>query len=521
MDTQQFKPWLIKQISSGQFKDLEWIDDEKKRVFKLPWTKKNYPNWEAHHEIFRAWAEHRAQIKKEPESLNQHISLMKSNFRTIINKCQEIEEQTNLHQLGLQTGNYKVYKILEPEEARMKREQVKNFLTEIDHSEDIVEITSSTGEMLDINLIGGPPNISEDWIKASGNLGVALLHQQPESRTPSPPPVQPPKPKRKRFHQPDLDDPYFSPKEVIFVKGDNSSPVEMEAIETTLITPNTGNDETEMIDLNVDNAAGFQILLDAAEIAAEGQSDIEDIRQKSDELKLTALRKVMDLYNIPEEDLYAYELIVKYEQNEVLREIIPDMREGCRIHYGDHDTQRLMVRIDEPKRTQLEIDFDRPAVSLPKVAGPVSEQFGRVLHNTDAGVVLRLEQDCTLWAKRLCQSRVFAFTNYGENADPSSAMQMAREEEVPLFSYVKFFEAWLPYAKRVSNTMPEHCVQMAFGKKPRQRNSKVYITANLMPRVAAKLMDLADLSDERMNSDATSLDDIIRTFSPDYNVLVE
>ena len=49
----QFKPWLVKQISSGKYKDLEWIDADKKRVFKLPWTKKNYPNWEEHHEIFR------------------------------------------------------------------------------------------------------------------------------------------------------------------------------------------------------------------------------------------------------------------------------------------------------------------------------------------------------------------------------------------------------------------------------------------------------------------------------------
>jgi len=52
-DPLQFKPWLIQQVSSGKFLDLEWIDAEKKRIFKLPWTKKNYPHWEEHHEIFR------------------------------------------------------------------------------------------------------------------------------------------------------------------------------------------------------------------------------------------------------------------------------------------------------------------------------------------------------------------------------------------------------------------------------------------------------------------------------------
>ena len=49
----QFCPWLIAQISSGEYPGLEWINEEEKRVFKIPWTKVNYPMWEEHHQIFK------------------------------------------------------------------------------------------------------------------------------------------------------------------------------------------------------------------------------------------------------------------------------------------------------------------------------------------------------------------------------------------------------------------------------------------------------------------------------------
>jgi len=49
----QFFPWLMQQISSGKYLGLEWLDEDKKRLFKIPWTKKYYPQWEEHHEIFR------------------------------------------------------------------------------------------------------------------------------------------------------------------------------------------------------------------------------------------------------------------------------------------------------------------------------------------------------------------------------------------------------------------------------------------------------------------------------------
>lgn len=49
----QFCPWLIQQISSGKYRDLEWLDEDDRTLFKIPWTKKFYPYWEEHHEIFQ------------------------------------------------------------------------------------------------------------------------------------------------------------------------------------------------------------------------------------------------------------------------------------------------------------------------------------------------------------------------------------------------------------------------------------------------------------------------------------
>jgi len=65
----------------------------------------------------QAWAKHRARCRNDRDGVTQHISLMKSNFRTILRKCQDIEELKDFHQLGLQTGNYKVFKVLTPEEV--------------------------------------------------------------------------------------------------------------------------------------------------------------------------------------------------------------------------------------------------------------------------------------------------------------------------------------------------------------------------------------------------------------------
>ena len=48
---EQFGPWLVTQVSSGKYPGLEWLDD-KKTIFKIPWTKINYPMWEEHHKIF-------------------------------------------------------------------------------------------------------------------------------------------------------------------------------------------------------------------------------------------------------------------------------------------------------------------------------------------------------------------------------------------------------------------------------------------------------------------------------------
>ncbi len=47
-----FRGWMVDQVSSGKYRDLEWIDEDQ-TVFKLPWTKKHYPYWEEHHEIFK------------------------------------------------------------------------------------------------------------------------------------------------------------------------------------------------------------------------------------------------------------------------------------------------------------------------------------------------------------------------------------------------------------------------------------------------------------------------------------
>ena len=66
--------------------------------------------------LFQAWALYRGRSDEGPKTLSQ----MKSNFRTILRKCVVIEEVQRAHQLGLQTGNYKVYRVLSEAEAQSK-----------------------------------------------------------------------------------------------------------------------------------------------------------------------------------------------------------------------------------------------------------------------------------------------------------------------------------------------------------------------------------------------------------------
>lgn len=120
------RAWLEKQINSGKFKGLEWEDtDDGSKQFRLPWVKKNFPDWEEYFKIFRAWASHRWRKSRLDQESKLDSVTLKANFRCALNKSVDFEEVTSKSTLHLQTGNYKVYRFLSPNEVREKRRKNK------------------------------------------------------------------------------------------------------------------------------------------------------------------------------------------------------------------------------------------------------------------------------------------------------------------------------------------------------------------------------------------------------------
>jgi len=107
--------WLKKQVDSKKFYGLDWANSEK-TLIKIPWIQQHYPGWEQSYQLFIAWAKH-----KESYSFPIDYKKLKGNFRCAMKKSndfEEIEQQDNL-----QSGNYKMFRVLDKEEVREKKRQ--------------------------------------------------------------------------------------------------------------------------------------------------------------------------------------------------------------------------------------------------------------------------------------------------------------------------------------------------------------------------------------------------------------
>ncbi|XP_061078284.1 interferon regulatory factor 7 isoform X1 [Conger conger] len=87
----QFADWLIRQVNSGQYEGLNWVDNNK---FRVPWkhnSRKDVSDEDS--KIFKAWAEASGKIKENPNDRAK----WKTNFRCALN-CQKkfrmVEDQS-------------------------------------------------------------------------------------------------------------------------------------------------------------------------------------------------------------------------------------------------------------------------------------------------------------------------------------------------------------------------------------------------------------------------------------------
>lgn len=140
------KDWLVKQIDSGKYEGVEWLDKERK-VFKIPWThsKKTGYCLERDAALFREWAKYRGRYKGDNP---KEASAWKINFRCALHGVKNVVE---LPELECTYPSSKVYQIL-PQDTANKKKKWPEFLPPIPSAppmDPTVESTVSTSRKFD------------------------------------------------------------------------------------------------------------------------------------------------------------------------------------------------------------------------------------------------------------------------------------------------------------------------------------------------------------------------------------
>lgn len=425
------RTWLERQINAGRFKGLEWLpSDGDTKLFKLPWVKKNSPDWEEYYEVFRAWAKHRGRRELDD-------SRLKSNFRCALNKSVDFKEINSKSQMHKQTGNFKVYRILSPREVReMKRKsspvQAKRHL----NIDDSLEIKSFEKKGLDIlDSMDSSPSMtnchttimqeeschtlsilpSEDEYPSSfGDTTMGFSMRQL--------PLTPP------------EDCYSSlaispPQQIPRPSWPGDVPMEEEVMEAEPT-------EKQMLE----SMSSKSIIIQQLEFAGFMRSQICHCQ-----------------------------LIVTYNGEKAFDKELFDMGRGYRLFYGNQKAQEELMRTHNATDDKL-ANFRYPGISLPEPK-KASHTMSAILGKTDLGVVFWFDANTLqVYVKRLCQSQVFYF-NPHDPAEDSLPMKLERDEPVCVFSLEKYFTDYLQQVVETSQNVapPEANLILTVGIKPKCR----------------------------------------------------
>uniref|UniRef100_H2ZCC9 IRF tryptophan pentad repeat domain-containing protein n=1 Tax=Ciona savignyi TaxID=51511 RepID=H2ZCC9_CIOSA len=539
----RFTCWLVNQISSGNYLGLEWIEGSNKKIFKIPWTKQNFPNWAEHHKIFEDWAMLRGRWNMATGQPYQSFSQMKSNFRTILRKCDYIKELHQSHQLGLQVGNYKVYKLLSDEEAKgnyfnnlsLENNLISDFpksTFDIDRS----SVLSTSAQLLlppaPCKPISPPVHLVMATTKYSNNLRMgssgSFISEIKSEDMESDSSNQYPYNQLRTVEEPTSHFENIQMNVEIHSANSADDSSQNSYLNTAQIDPKEANSNTHSALTTVYNSVahstsvnqnagthvnnrqlpkemdGFQMLLEAAQIASSAQEQHSASDQSEDET-INNPPKV----GLPDE-LFTYKMNVRYQTKNVVKDMmLTDMSYGYRVQYGSSkDQEKSLIAT---RKLEAIKDFDSTPVSLPESDVPPGNLLYTVLKHMESGLLLKSDQSHVLHMKRLCQCRVFAFSSYGEADTDSNPLLLARDQTYTLFSYKKFMIDWHRYLIEGS-ACPNIEINLAFGKTPKQRHSRVHVAISLVPKAAETMMQRITSVDEKSLSNETRLDNILRMF---------
>uniref|UniRef100_H2ZQ83 IRF tryptophan pentad repeat domain-containing protein n=1 Tax=Ciona savignyi TaxID=51511 RepID=H2ZQ83_CIOSA len=541
-EDQEFKlplrNWLIKKIEQKEFDGLLWIDEDQK-IFKIPWTQKKYPNWEKHCEIFVAWARHRGSYD---ESSKTDYKKLKGNFRCALNKSDDFEEIRERSVTNQQTGNYKIYRILNKQEVREKRakrkhsangrahgnsrsqskQQKSEHTTETSHwpSSDFKAKHSKqqyqqelqdkvNSEIMRHSTM--PLEQMQIVFQADQHFEADFLFD--EKRTPLPFKITGPITDIAFCDFPSSSNlatlsPFIQPINTMMTSND------------AILTRNCQYEEN-MMSLDSSLSPNPSILASPEGISIdqlqqpimliEQQQCVELADQQSptnSSQSMASFENFLRGFNLSCQDLNEYNVILEYNGQPVKEDTL-SLANGVRFMYGLSNLQRDMVKLYRSDNERKLFEYT-PWPFPDHEISEKSKNITSILTKTDLGVVLHAKK-FGLTANRICQSQIFYFDPHTPSDAP---IKLERQSVVELFSYSKYIRALFDHRhNQRTGSVPESVVKLIIGTKPSSVRSHGLVSLTIRPTCASileKQLLVSDSSSILAMSNETSLDQVAR-----------
>nr|XP_056702611.1 interferon regulatory factor 5 [Euleptes europaea] len=429
----RLKPWLVAQVSSGQYPGLCWVETEHKK-FCIPWrhATRHTPSQEDENTIFKAWA-------KETGKYNEGVdepdpAKWKANLRCALNKSREF----NLIYDGTKDTPMQPYKIYEV--CDVPQPNGEAFAGDENAGGEEEE---ELQKIMPALKIADPSHAVEPlppypWLKqevpyhsSCGNGHFPHLGPQDVPGV-SPPP------------------PHAGPPSAFAVGGDHTAPNFAETASRMPLAP---------------------LVPGAMESLPQAVCPAAPVEQCFPNLLISP-------HMLPLTDL---DIRFQYRGRSVGNLTISNPH-GCRLFYSNLEPTQEQVELFGPVTVEQ--------VRFPSTDAVPNEKqrfyTNQLLEFLDRGLILELQgQD--IYAIRLCQCKVF-WTGpcAGELAGPNP---IEREKKIKLFSLENFLNGLIMFQKGQSTVPPPYEIFFCFGEewpdhKPKE---KKLITVQVVP-VAARLL---------------------------------
>uniref|UniRef100_F6T5R3 IRF tryptophan pentad repeat domain-containing protein n=1 Tax=Ciona intestinalis TaxID=7719 RepID=F6T5R3_CIOIN len=502
--------WLVKKIEESAFDGLEWVNREEK-TFKIPWTQKKYPNWEKHCEIFKAWAKHRGSTNLgDPFDFKK----LKGNFRCALNKSDDFEEIKERNVSDQQTGNYKIYRLLDKSEVTEKRAQRKRSTAGSSGSNKPPAKQHKRSYTPDTSGWPGGSSVSvksEYKQELEQKINSDIEQQLSNSMSSS---------------QMDHADQYESGS--IFSESINqfhqTISMPSESCSTNLTLLNNFPTNRSVIQQNVSEQISFQnfsnilspehVILASPEAAPVDQlyeqppSFIRSVHPAEEIAQsLPTFETFLQGFNLSREDMLMYKVTLKYNGMVVKSEKL-SLAKGVRFMFGSPLLQKNVVEAFRSGEREL-VDLQTWEFPEQQMLSSNSANIDSILKSTDLGIVLQAQQN-GLTAKRLCQSQIFYFDQSNQGGH---SVKLERKVAIEVLSHAKWVRSLLEQ-QRGSNTISpnEGSVKLVIGTKPSSIRSVGLVSLTIQSACADILIKQFSDNDNPsvLASNESSLDVIIR-----------